>query len=53
MKKAMKSKVLALALAAMTAFSAATMLAGCSQQQATLYSDRHNVGASPEWVNKA
>ena len=52
MKKAMKSKVLALALAAMTAFSAATMLAGCSQQQATLYSDRHNVGASPEWVTK-
>ncbi len=52
MKTTMKSKVIALALASLTAFSAATMLTGCSQQQATLYSDRHNVGASPEWVTK-
>lgn len=53
MKKTMKSKAIALALAALTAFSAAAMLTGCAQQKAddktaTLYSDRHNVGASPE-----
>ena len=56
MKTTMKSKAIALALAAMTAFSAAAMLTGCSQQDKTasaaLYSDRHNVGASPEWVTK-
>ena len=57
MKKTMKSKAIALALAALTAFSAAAMLTGCAQQKAddktaTLYSDRHNVGASPEWVTK-
>ena len=52
MKNSTKSKIVALALAALTAFSAATMLSGCSQQQPSLYADRHNVGASPEWVTK-
>lgn len=47
-------------LAVLTAFSAAALMTGCAQQSAdsetaaapTLYSDRHNVGASPEWVTK-
>ena len=59
MKTTMKSKVIALALASLTAFSAATMLTGCSEknadaktESAALYSDRCNVGASPEWVTK-
>ena len=57
LKTTIKSKAIALALAALTAFSAAAMLTGCAQQKAddktaTLYSDRHNVGASPEWVTK-
>lgn len=60
MIRSIKSKIIALALAVTTTFSASMMLTGCSEQKTdnktisatALYSDRHNIGASPEWVTK-
>lgn len=53
-KKAIRTKAIALLLAVLTAVLSLAMMTGCAQQNSSeaLYSDRHHVGASPEWVSK-